>query len=678
MYGIIRQKKKTMRGSLFVPVRLFSQLCLAILMASLPVKAQERLLPLTNNPGLYNITEGAKLPVQKDAAHAYLTLPFWDDFSHPGPYPDPARWADHYVFINQTYGVHPKTTGVATFDALDAQGQIYEHIRANNTPYAADKLTSLPIRLDSIFTGEGRMLSPADSVMISFYYQPQGKAGSPANQDSLVLEFLHPGYFDEVLQQEIEPHWRSVWQARGESLTSFTNDTFPYFRRVVIPIEDTAYFYEDFRFRFTNYVSYPQSDPIPNYSGMRSVWNIDYVYLNHGRSSTQTNYYDIAFASAAQPLLRTYTSMPWMHYISNPQAHLRERFQLHMTNLDNRPYNYTYRYFIQDEDRRVLRTYSGGSWVISPFSENGYQNYAPHANPIVIQNPLPLNPAPARTFHVVHAISEGATGDRFTRNDTIVYTQAFSNYFAFDDGTAERINVLNGWDPVRAHRFVAEIPDELVAVQVFFMPVLQGQQENAFHLVVYSSLEPETIIYRSAQPLYTRLEGNRDAFSTYYLQEAVYVDGPFYVGIQQPGYVSSLEASIGIGQDMSMHTSPQLQINIGKGDGWETSVMEGALMLRAVLNQDITTDVAGTLKKDDGLIIYPNPAQGQWINLRLAQGQLPESANIQIFDIRGAAVYSGNVDTRIDISDLPAGIYVLRIQNSSTGTALMQRFIISR
>ncbi len=677
MFGIIRQNQTIMIISRFyVGYFLRAAICILALQWTPMALGQEILLPLHTNPAKSNQVENNFSGLLKDVP-GYLQLPFWDDFSHPGPYPDPLMWADNYVFINQSFGVHPKTTGVATFDALDMHGQFYDHIRADNTPYSADKLSSRPIRLDSLLIGDMRALTPADSVMISFYYQPQGKAGSPARQDSLVLEFYHPGYFDAELQQEIPPHWRSVWHAEGESLSSFSKDTFPYFRRVIIAIEDPAYFHSDFRFRFVNYVSYPHSpSPISNLSGMRSVWNIDYVYLDKGRSKVNTTYYDIAFASSAEPLLKRYTSMPWMHYLSNPQAQLRERFRLRITNLDNRSYNYTYRYLIKDEEDRVLRTYSGGSWVITPFSEEGYQNYSPHANPIVIQNPLPLVPADERTFNIVHAISEGATGDRFTRNDTIIYSQIFSDYFAYDDGTAERINLLKGWDPVRAHSFISEKPDELVAVQLYFLPTIEGQDEIAFHLVVYSSLEPETILYRSEIPHYTRFEEDRDAFSSYELDEAVFVNGPFYVGIQQSGDIRSRANAIGIGQDMSMHTSPQLFIN--SGDGWKTSVAEGALMLRAIMKQDISTFSEDKVQREKELIIYPNPANGSRIFINTPEGRLSDDARIHIFDMRGVTVYAGGPSTEIDISGWPAGVYVVRVHDSQHTSYPLQRLVIAR
>ena len=40
-------------------------------------------------------------------------------------YPDQTFWSDAYAFINNNYCIEPVTNGVATLDALDADGSIY-------------------------------------------------------------------------------------------------------------------------------------------------------------------------------------------------------------------------------------------------------------------------------------------------------------------------------------------------------------------------------------------------------------------------------------------------------------------------------------------------------------------------------------------------------------------------
>ena len=54
-----------------------------------------------------------------------LVLPFFDDFAYNSKIPDPARWVDKNVFINQTMAVDPPSIGVATFDGLNSNGTPY-------------------------------------------------------------------------------------------------------------------------------------------------------------------------------------------------------------------------------------------------------------------------------------------------------------------------------------------------------------------------------------------------------------------------------------------------------------------------------------------------------------------------------------------------------------------------
>ena len=86
-------------------------------------------MPLKTNPALVNYTKQAK------AKHVYvwrlisdsivLSLPFLDDFSHGGPYPDTNFWIDNAAYINNTYPICPPTLGVATLDGVNNEGQPY-------------------------------------------------------------------------------------------------------------------------------------------------------------------------------------------------------------------------------------------------------------------------------------------------------------------------------------------------------------------------------------------------------------------------------------------------------------------------------------------------------------------------------------------------------------------------
>lgn len=256
-----------------------------------------------------------------------IFLPFEDDFSYTGVYPDTNLWIDNYTYINAEYPIYPVDYGVATLDVLDANGDLYNH--ANQYSFIADHLTSYPIRLDSVFDpAQGTLIeiTPADSVYLSFYYQPQGWGDVPLPDDSLVLEFgnysgdtvfSHMEYFwlytnegdsinpgDEIIYDGfgcdtnyiladriyvypdsilvpcdsvfvLETNWTPMWSALGEPVDTFMTNNDIFFKQVMIPITDTIWFEDDFQFRFYNMGSI--SD-INSWQSNTDHWHIDKVY----------------------------------------------------------------------------------------------------------------------------------------------------------------------------------------------------------------------------------------------------------------------------------------------------------------------------------------------------------------------------------------------------------------
>lgn len=637
----------------------------AMLLLGFSGMAQEVLLPLLSNP---QKAAAGQTAVIKSTGEKQVQLPFRDDFSYSGPYPDPALWADNFVFINNSFALHPKTVGVATFDALDQFGKIYEQAGEDSYQFEADFLTSHPIMLGN--------LTPADSVLLTFYYQPQGKGSAPRERDSLVVEFLHtPGYYQEDEEGEmvwVPDLWQSVWRAEGESLSAFSNNTFPYFKRAAIFITAPVFFRDDFRFRFKNYSSFsiPTLKTPPNMAGNNNIWNIDYVLLDKGRSKLNTSYFDIAFADGAPSILKNYTAMPWSHYIVNPQTHLKNNLELKITNLGSIVYNYVYRYFIQDEQGNNIRTYSGGTWNIAPFAQDGYQNYQPHTNPIVIQNPLPTAPAPFRHFKVIHVIREGVSGDNYQRNDTITFNQVFDNYFAYDDGVPESGYGLVGRNSKGAYRFILSKPDTLNAVQFFFNRTLNDYSVKPFYLTIWSDIGEEQIIYQSEVQT-PDFEDGLNVFATYFLDEPLPVSGTIYVGWEQMG-----EGFLNIGYDVNSKAGENIFYKVG--NDWVPSIYEGALMIRPLFGPSGTVSVTEP-KTGFEMAIYPNPLRNSLLNIRMDDFQVNTGElRLEVFDLYGRLILSQEFNPRLDLWHLSNGMYILRITHPTSHRSQSIRFIIAR
>ena len=168
-------------------------------------------------------------------------------------YPDDEKWIDDQVYINNTMAIDAITKGVATFDALNANVLPYNDTDANLLIFA-DSLTSQPIDL-SVHT-------PADSIYLSFYYQPQGNGFNPETSDSLIVY---------LKRNTNTSAWVKAWSAPGNLVGPFM--------QVMVPVKDPQYFFDNFQFRFVNKATIKDND---------DVWNVDYIRMAAGRNMNDT------------------------------------------------------------------------------------------------------------------------------------------------------------------------------------------------------------------------------------------------------------------------------------------------------------------------------------------------------------------------------------------------------
>ena len=156
----------------------------------LTLHAQEVITGMSENSVIKQYLTQNPSQVVKSQRSTAVKMPFIDDFSRNFVYPNSQLWEDFFVYVNDGCGIGAPTIGCATFDAYDQFGHIYEN--ASTFPFIADYLTSQPLRLDSVFTGAPHKATPADSVYLSFFFQPQGLGDKPETEDSLLLQFYNP------------------------------------------------------------------------------------------------------------------------------------------------------------------------------------------------------------------------------------------------------------------------------------------------------------------------------------------------------------------------------------------------------------------------------------------------------------------------------------------------------
>ncbi|MDR1740060.1 MAG: hypothetical protein LBR45_04820, partial [Bacteroidales bacterium] len=436
------------------------------------VKAMPEFRPLSFNQQLSNIDKSkrAKAKVQDTV----LNLPFIDDFSSIGPYPNPNKWSDNNVFINRTYGIHPPTIGVATFDALDENGKIYSHAPSSGGAFEADILTSGTVRLDSIFYPYPKALSAADSIILSFYFQPGGGIGNswsggqigyvPATEDRLIVECYNGGL----------KTWMPLWESTGMSLkqmcpicdsTQYPQQQKNFFNRAVIPINHTGFFTKEFRFRIKAYSSINS-----NLNTAGGQWHIDYVYLDANRTKSDKNFNDIGFVEVPQTFLTGYTQVP---YNQLDPSIIKNTLPIKITNLGVSAQSCRYYRSIKDlaTDTVVSREPQTGeaSANIFPYGINGYST-----NPDISVRPQTYlfsdvaNSTSEKEYEITHVLKSGIETDFITTNDTAVIKQKFGREYAFDDGSSEQSVGFSGANRIIAGRFSLINSDTFAGLNICF------------------------------------------------------------------------------------------------------------------------------------------------------------------------------------------------------------------
>jgi hypothetical protein len=639
-------------------------ICTALLAVSSFVWAQtpgEYLLPLRSNPVQTEYARYQALHRSAVAPGDTITLPtngsgITDDFSYDSHIPDTLLWNrdavqpnnGNYsgVFINRGWAIAPIDIGVCTFDGLDFAGMPYDPLAGTSSVAPADFLTSNWFNLSS--------KTPADSVYIRFFWQAQGRGYAPNAADSFMLQFNYPAIGND---------WETVWFQTGYT-PSFSDTNF---HVALVKLDNPAYFANGFRFRFRNYASI---------CGSNDHWHLDNVRIKELSNINDTVVGGIRYAYEPQSLLVNYTQMPWWHYNQSPLPVVTNQ-RLFVRNNGTQSTTFTNAGFeVRNSSNTVLfsANNSGGSFCTS-YAIDGFYDDPTGPN---VWNPTmtAITGFPAMTgpdyFTTDYEFSAGAQG-----RDSARAVQRFNNFYAYDDGTAEVGYGLYGVNSLLAYQFTlpAGVTDTLKAVQMYFLPVqdIDNIDLRQFRLTVWSNgagNQPGTIIYQQSgnTPDYSTDAPNR--FVTYTIDSGtVVLSGTFYIGWQQLAI-----DRLYIGFDYNNNRSDKIFYNTN--GNWNTSVFEGALMLRPVFRTG--PDLSGIDENEtaDGNMLFPNPASGS-VQLRNWNGSDQFAA--EAIDMTGRTVLQTQVSNgSIDISALPAGLYFFRLRNLQTDALITQRIVVAQ
>lgn len=600
------------------------------------VTAQEHVSGLVKNRILEDASAEKRFSLKSFKSYNdTITLPFFDDFSSTTIYPDQKLWADNYAYINSQFGVNPPTIGVATLDALDQNGALYT--RASFSSFSADTMTSRFINLNF----------PVDSnIYLSFFYQAKGLGHMPGPNDSLLVQFYAP----------LKHAWNTVWATTTDS-AEIANDSVVAFKQVLIPVKDTSYLHTAFRFRFRNYASLKMSSSQGSgIAGDNSDWNIDYVYLNKGRNNHDTVQDDIAITAPLPSLLSYYESIPWGHFTNAAD-------ELMASGKTSVYYHY---YSTNHSDSLGTdRTFS-----INSLSNNYSYTFGPNANNIhagttMLYEPyyekLSYDGNDSALFAVKFFLSNYGlrNNSAYRWNDTVRRVQIFKDYYAYDDGTAENGYGIDGSNTSNArvaYQFFCFKPDSLRAIDMYFNDVYNDANGVIFNLTVWDSNSgPGNVLFSRADTnFYPKFE-SRNHFIRYVLDQPLAIQDTFYVGWIQdgPGFLN-------VGLDVNHISTSKIFYNIT--GQWQMSSVKGSLMIRPVFGKRITTGLAENTSPLN-IRIYPNPASEMILLENTDNTQL----KLSFFDLSGKLLLSSICsDVPVNISSLPTGLYIVRIENGKS------------
>jgi Secretion system C-terminal sorting domain len=568
-----------------------------------------------------------------------LTLVKTEVFPIPGQSP---LWYENEVFVNSTYPINPPSIGVATFDGLDSTGFAYNFANTT-TAELCDKLTSKYLDLSP-------PLGSNDSLVLTFFYQPKGRGNTPESTDSLILDF-----------KAKDGSWGHVWSSPGLSSTFL--DTV--FKKVNIRIKDASYLYDGFQFRFKNYAT-------P--TGNVDHWHLDYVRLKKISSPTDLIFNDIAFVYPPQSPITTYQTVPYTQY---DNSMMKSNITNTIVNLNTAVLNYGfYEYSVVDNIGLSIGSYAAGvttninsSYFADGSVDNGNFVFAPATLP-----PINFNYSDTltscRNFTVTH--KRTGTPDQIGSNDIITATQAITDYFSYDDASAESAYGLVQAGAQGALKFTLRNPDDLSGVYIYFNPAVQNATNKVFKLTVWNEVNnlPGAIIYQNPKNYSPSYNNVIDGFFKLDLDTLLNLPaGNFFIG-----WVQSTANELNIGLDKNNNNGDKLYYNIGSG--WLQSIISGSLMLHPVFSScpSLNIGLKENKKQKASLEVYPNPANDKLF----FRSESPFVAQVSIIDLTGKTVLAAkqSIAFGLDISELNQGIYFVRIEHSDLHTFDTKKIVV--
>lgn len=588
------------------------------------------------------IADTAKIFVSAIQLYKQIKMPFMDDFSLSKQAVDANKWQNNFVYVNNEFPENQPSINVATFDGLNEKGNPYSSYAIKGT---ADVLNTWSFDISKS--------TAADSIYLSFYcqYELQGTSEQIFPDDSFVVEYRSSKY-----QSNLFVPLKSISAIEAQK-HQFTH----YF----IALKDSACFHDKFEIRFRNRGSL---------TGNLSQWHLDYVYLNKGRTLNDA-LNDVSLTNTPHPYLGNYFTMPWAQYSAAKSSYPVDTAFLRFMNHDNQSFVLDYSRTTLDADGNTLAQYKD------------FTNIESLSDTLVkFLKPIPFTTSSTSADTIVFNTHfqlgfSSAKNDLIPSNDSITVPVFFSNFLAYDDGSAEAgYGIKNKTNCGAALKFEIAIPDTLYGVYLYFNQSEKNVANQQFGLRVWSDItavglpaNDDKILYRidNLNPVYLNAV---NAYSYLKFNQPVPVSGKFYIGWEQ---AQSYVLNIGLDKNYPFGINNNLYF---KQDGqWYPTAIVGTPMMRPVIGKWLDVPAAilepKPSNKNLSITLFPNPGNGNFH----VQSNFTGPIHAQVFDLSGRNIF--NTQTALDLLDLSTltnGMYLLKLTHEQSKETQTKRILIQK
>ena len=621
--------------------------------------AQLKVYPLPRTAESFTAKSKKKNSTARTQELTPRSLPFWDDFSWTAVnnkgdtvknYPVDSLWVNNYrVWVNDGLGLNPPSINVASLNGLDS---------ADNSPYSdqstatgfRDTLVSQPIKLNEVVSGE------RSSVYLSFFYQWSGNGEPPDANDYLRVDFKND-----------QGTWESVMTIRTKD--SFQNDEF---YDTIVQVNGDRFFHENFQFRFMNF---------GRLSGPYDTWNLDYVYLNKNRTSTDRYLPDRTIISSLTNLFNQYRAVPYDHFLVSKSISQPAYGVFNVKN-DTSTLSYSTQGIFHNYKDGVAVPYEVdtlGNSGTSPIDGLTGIIYARERKTVTLEHvPDPndvLQFDPDADSVSVSLKVQLFTGDTFNpktgafasdynplkyqpldfrSNDTIRADYWLKDYYAYDDGIADYAVALTAFGNRAAYLFemLTPEPDTLVGFDIYYPDYGVPSNLNV-DFTVYDDANglPGTPLY--TLPSYSIARNGTNKFKKIRFGEPFLVEDKFYVGWKAP-----VGGAFKVGLDTNNDSGPKLFVNTN-GFWFQSADVIGSVMIRPVFGSG--TIITGIPEEELQSQIFPNPNDGGFFVPR-------DFKIITITNLAGQSVeytiQGFGESQKVNVPNASAGLYILRMQKN--------------